>query len=99
MPKNINTMIFIILCSDKLVKSFNIETCKLEVSKHFRNTWMKKWNWDFFDLREAIRGAYKIEKVGKKKFEIYVRKKGEKKIIAVHYLEFQTLFVITGGEG
>jgi len=60
---------------------------------------MKKWNWDFFDLRTAIREAYNIEKVGKKKFEIYIRKKGEKKIIAVHYLKFQTLFVITGGEG
>jgi len=60
---------------------------------------MKKWDWDFFDLREAIREAYKIEKVGKKKYEIYVRKKGEKKIITVYYLEFEILFVITGGEG
>ena len=83
-------MIFIILFSDKLVKYFNIDTCSLEVSKHFRNTWMKKWNWDFFDLREAIREAYNVEKVGKKIFEIFVRKKGEKKLIAVHFQEFQT---------
>lgn len=78
---------------------YNIDTCKLEASKHFKNTWMRKWDWDFKDLREAIRDAHKIKKVGKKKYEIYVRKKGEKKIIAVYYWEFDTIFVITGGEG
>ena len=82
-----------------MVKSFDINKCKLETSKHFKNTWMRKWNWDYHDLRESIREAYEIKKIGKKKFEIYVRKKGEKKIIAVYYIEFDTIFIITGSEG
>jgi hypothetical protein len=92
-------MVFIILSSDLLVKEFDIDTCKLVISKHFKNTWMRKWDWDYHDLREAIRDAYQIKKIGKKKFEIYVRKKGEKKIIVVYYIEFNTLFIITGSEG
>ena len=59
---------------------------------------MRKWDWDCHDLREAIRYAYEIKKIGKKKFEIYVRKKEEKKIIAVYYNEFKTIFIITGSE-
>ena len=27
------------------------------MSKHFRNTWMRKWDWDQTDLREALRDA------------------------------------------
>ena len=92
-------MIFIIIYSDLLVKSFDINKCKLVISKHFKNTWMRKWDWDYHDLREAIRDAYQIKKIGKKKFEIYVKKKGEKKIIVVYYIEFNTLFIITGSEG
>ena len=82
-----------------MVHKYNIETCRLEVSKHFRNTWMKKWDWDYEDLRDAIKNASKTKKVGKKKYEIFIRKKGEKKIVVVYYSEFETLFVITGGEG
>ena len=81
------------------MKSFDIEKCKLETSKHFKNTWMQKWDWDYHDLREAIRDAYEVKKIGKKKFEIYVRKKEEKKIIAVYYNEFDIVFIITGSEG
>ena len=81
------------------MKSINIDACKLETSKHFKNTWMRKWDWDYHDLRNAIKNAYKFEKVGKKKYEIYVRKKGNKKIIAVYYQEFKTIFIITGTEG
>jgi hypothetical protein len=81
------------------VKPFDIDKCKIETSKHFKNTWMRKWDWDYHDLREAIRDARNIKKMGKKKFEIYVRKKGEKKIIAVYYIEFDTIFIITGSEG
>ena len=92
-------MIFIILYSDLLVKIFDIDKCKLETSKHFKNTWMRKWDWDFHDLREAVREAYEIKKIGKKKFEIFVRKKEEKKTIAVYYVEFETIFIITGSEG
>ena len=92
-------MIFIVLCSDKLVKNFDINNCKLEASKHFKNTWMRKWDWDYQDLRDAIKNTYKTKKIGKKEFEIYVRKKGEKKLIIVYYWEFETIFIITGSEG
>ncbi|MDI6655176.1 MAG: hypothetical protein QME59_04745 [Candidatus Hydrothermarchaeota archaeon] len=51
-------------------RMYNIETCELSASKHFKNTWMKKWNWDYIDLRDAIKNAYKIDKVGKKKNNI-----------------------------
>ena len=50
-------------------------------------------------LREAIKIAYKIDKVGKKKYEAYVRKNGSKKIVFVYYFEYGTIFVITGSEG
>ena len=78
---------------------FNADKCKLEASKHFKNTWMRRWDWDYHDLRDAIRNAHKTIKIGKTKFEIYVRKKGENKIIAVYYVEFETIFIITGSEG
>ena len=80
--------------------NWNIDTCEIDVSKHFRNQHMKRWNWDMLDLREAIRSAYKIDKIGKRKYESYVRdKKGSKKIIFVHYQEFDTLFIISASEG
>ncbi len=82
-----------------MVKNYNIENCALEVSKHFRNTWMKKWDWDYEDLRDALKNAYKTKKVGKKKYEIYIRKKGEKKVVVIYYWGFENLFVITGSEG
>jgi len=78
---------------------FNINTCKINVSKHFALEDMKRWDWDFHDLRDAIRVAYRIDKVGKKKYEAYVRKSGSKKIIFVYYNDIDTIFVITGTEG
>jgi len=92
-------MIFITLYSEKLVYEFNIKTCKLVASKHFRNTWMRKWGWDYVDLRCAIRDAYEVQRAGKHKYEAYTRKKGGKKIIIVYHQNFDSLFVITGGEG
>ena len=82
-----------------MVHTYDIETCKVEVSKHFKNTWMRKWDCDYRDLRSAVRDAYSVKKAGKRKLEIYVRKSGEKKLIAAYYWEYDTLFVITGGEG
>lgn len=82
-----------------MMKSYDITNCKLNASKHFRNKYMRKWNWDFIDLREAIRNASKVEKVGKKKYEAYSDKKGSKKIIFVYYLEFDEIYVISGSEG
>ncbi len=78
---------------------FELDRCKLEPSKHFRNTWMRKWDWDHHDLREALRDAYRVEKAGPFKYEAYVRKDGEKKIILVYEQEWETLFIITGAEG
>ncbi len=79
---------------------FDIDTCELSASKHFKNDWMRKWNWDYHDLRDAIKNSYKIEKVGKKKYEAYVRRKRDsKKIIFVYYEDFNAIFVITGTEG
>jgi hypothetical protein len=82
-----------------VVKSFNIETCRIEASKHFKNTWMRKWGWDYQDLRDAVRDSYRIQKAGKRKLEAYVRKKGEKKMIMAYQWEHDTLFIITGTEG
>ena len=99
-PKDLNILIFIILYSDYFMqKEFDVDKCKIEASKHFMLKYMKKWNWDFIDLRDAIKNAYKINKVGKKKYEAYARKNGSKKIIFVYYLEYDAIFIITGSEG
>ena len=76
-----------------------IDKCDLYASKHFKNTWMRKWGWDYHDLRDAIRDAYKVEKMGKAKYELYVRKKGGKKLILVFDKDDMNVFVITGSEG
>ena len=80
-------------------KDFDIDNCKIEASKHFTLKYMKRWNWDFNDLRDSIKSAYKIDKVGKKKYEAYIRKDGSKKLIFVYYFEYDTLFLISGSEG
>lgn len=78
---------------------FDLDEVTLEASKHFRNTWMRKWNWDYHQLREVLRDAHRVERVGKSKYEVHVRKKGEKKIILVFESDAQTVFVIAGAEG
>jgi hypothetical protein len=79
---------------------FDIESCELVASKHFRNKYMRLWDWDYLALREAIKNAHRLEKVGKTKFEAYCRERGKsKKIIFVYYPEFNSLFVISGSEG
>ncbi|MBI5064883.1 hypothetical protein HZA97_01480 [Candidatus Woesearchaeota archaeon] len=78
---------------------WNIYQVKIDVSKHFALKYMNKWNWDFHELREAVRDAYKIEKVGKNKYEIYVQKQGFKKVVSVYYFMDDILFCITGSEG
>jgi hypothetical protein len=60
---------------------------------------MRPWSWDFNDLREAIARAYKITKEGKEKYEIYVQKRGYKKIIAAYYDTEKQLLCITGSQG
>ncbi|MFQ5621276.1 MAG: hypothetical protein ACE5FT_05520 [Candidatus Nanoarchaeia archaeon] len=76
---------------------WDINKIGLKVTKHFSRDYMRKWDWDFHDLREAIRDAYKVDKVGKNKYELYVQKSGYKKIITVHYDE--ELICISGSEG
>ncbi len=80
------------------MNSYDINTCRIDVSKHFRNKYMRNWNWDLFDLREAIKNAYKVEKTGKVKYEAYTMKGGSKKIIFVYDKEFNTIIVISGAE-
>lgn len=77
---------------------YDIDKCTIDISKHFRNKYMQKWNWDMFDLREAIKNAYKSDKIGKKKYEIYTKHNGSKKIIFVYYKEYDSIFVISGAE-
>lgn len=78
---------------------FDVEVVRIDVSKHFRNTWMRKWGWDHADLREALREAERATKSGKDKWEVFVRKKGGKKLILVYEAEGHEVFVITGSEG
>ena len=75
---------------------------ELRPSKHFRNTWLLKWNWDMHDLRTALKESYKIEKVGKYKHEAYTKYKNKgksRKIIFVIYEAEKIIYIITGAEG
>ena len=78
---------------------YEIDTCFIIVTKHFRNKYLKKWNWDMIDLRNAIKEAYQIDKVGKEKYEVYVRKNGSKKIILAYQQMENIIIVISGAEG
>ncbi len=78
---------------------WDVETVKISVSKHFALKYLRRWGWDFHDLRDAFREAYKIEKVGEIKYEIYVQKGGFKKVILVYYDFEEEIFCITGSEG
>ena len=69
-------------------------------SKHFVLTWMRKWDYDIDSLRAALENAYKITKVGKCKYEAFVRSKGKsRKLIFIRDEEYKEVFIITGAEG
>ena len=71
-------------------------TKEIKPSKHFRNTWLRKWDWDINDLRSALIDA-SLERMGKNKYEAYVKdKKGGRKIIFVYTGD--EIFIITGAE-
>lgn len=73
---------------------------KIRPSKHFILTWMRKWNYDIHSLRKDLENSYKIDKVGKNKYEAYIRKKKKsRKIIFVKDEECKEIFIITGAEG
>lgn len=80
----------------------NFDDFELRPSKHFRNTWMLKWNLDMQDLRVSLREAYKMGKVGKYKYEAYTKYKSEGKsrkiIFAVNEID-KIIYIITGAEG
>lgn len=78
---------------------WNVSNVNLKATKHFVLRYMRLWGWDFHDLRDAIAEAYKIEKVGKEKFEVYVQKGGYKKIVTIYYAEDNELLCITGSQG
>ena len=78
---------------------FDLDEVSIDVSKHFRNTWMRKWDWDQVDLREAIRATHRVSRVGKNKWKLFVRKRGEKKLVIVYEAGPGEVFVITGSEG
>lgn len=73
---------------------------KIRPSKHFALTWMRKWGMDLDLLKKALEGAYKIDKVGKYKFESYTRIKGKSiKLMYIRDEEYKDIFIITGAEG
>lgn len=78
---------------------WHIESVNLAVTKHFALKYMRLWSWDFHDLRDALRQAYNVEKVGKEKYELFVQKSGFKKIVTVYYIEEEKLICITGSSG
>ena len=78
----------------------NISDYKIRHSKHFILTWMRKWDYEIYTLKGAIEKVYKIDKVGRQKYEIYIRAKGKsRKLILIKYDEYKEIFIITGAEG
>lgn len=73
---------------------------EIKPSKHFVMDYMRKWVFDIEDVRNALKKAYKLNKVGKIKYESYTRIRGEsKKIIFVVYEDEKQIFIISGAEG
>ena len=69
-------------------------------TKHFIFGWMKKWDYDIELLRTALETVYKIEKVGKIKYEAYFRTKNKsRKLIFIKDDIAKEIIIITGAEG
>jgi len=81
------------------VLPFDVDNVRIDVSKPFRNTWMRRWDWDHVELREALRGAYRVTKPGKGKWEVFIRRKGDKKLILAYEADTHEVFNITGAKG
>ena len=78
----------------------NLADYKIRPSKHFILTWMRKGDYDIYLLKNVLENAYKIDKVGKCKYEAYIRAKGKsRKLIFIKDDKHKTIFVITGAEG
>ena len=73
---------------------------QIRPSKHFALTWMRKWDYDTYSLGSVLENAYKINKVGKNKYEAYIRTKGRsRKLIFIKDDEYKYILIITGAEG
>lgn len=73
---------------------------RIKPTKHFALGWMRKWDYDPSTLRNALETAYKTEKVGKQKYEVYIRVKGKsRKVICAKNEEYKEIVIITGAEG
>jgi len=77
----------------------DIDRVHVYVSKHLRNTGMRKWDWDQTDLREALRDVFRVSRVGREKWEMFVQKKGHRKLVIAYDAESDEVFLITGSEG
>jgi len=60
---------------------------------------MRKWDYDMHDLRNALKESYKLEKIGKSKYEAYTRYKSKKSRKIIFTLMEDSIFIITGAEG
>jgi hypothetical protein len=89
----------IITKDDEESLAFDPDTVHIGVSRHFKKTWMRKWGWQYVDVREALRDSYEVYHAGGTKWEVYVRKKGEKKLVITYDEENGEVYVITGAEG
>lgn len=78
---------------------FDPDEVSIEPSKHFRNTKMRKWDWDVHDVRDALHEATRVVRRGKGKLDVWTRKGGSKKLVLAYYPEDRIVFIITGTEG
>jgi hypothetical protein len=81
------------------VLPFDVDEVRIEVSKHFRNTKMRLWDWDIHDIRDALRAPTRTSARGKVKLDVGVRKGGSKRLVLAHYPEERIVIVVTGTEG
>lgn len=77
----------------------NTSEYTIRPSKHFILGWMRRRDADISMLQKMIEEAYKIQKVGKNKYESYTRTKGKsRKLIFIKDDEQKEIFIITGAE-
>ena len=78
----------------------NLKDFKIRPSKHFILTWMRKWDYDIYSLKGALENAYKIDRIGKNKYEVYIKSKNKsRKLIFIKDEDCKEIFIITGAEG
>lgn len=84
-------------CSEKIM---DVSGYQIRPTKHFMAGWMRRWRYTIDDLYLAFENAYKVEKVGKRKYEVYFREKGKsRKLICTKNEKYKDSIIITGAEG